>query len=154
MSTCWWEGMALLQNSVAKQQLRMGKIWQVPSAAGALSTLWQSDTHGTRTMVKKMPSRDAYGGGWRRARGFKASMTAYKVPMLYIRIVILCARANPPRHLFHSAPRSNCGAYIRGWRLFAEIRYFPGIQSGILEFRVPIILWKYLCQQVPMKGVG
>ena len=42
-------------------------------------------------------------------------------------IIILCARANPPRRLFEGAfislSASNCAAFIRGRRLFAEIRY-------------------------------
>ena len=62
----------LLQNSVekhTKQQPTMGKIRQVPSVAGALSTLISrrfATKRYTRdeddVMVKKMPSRDACGG--------------------------------------------------------------------------------------------
>ena len=50
-------------------------------------------------------------------------------------IVILCARANPPRRSFEggfiSLSTSNCAAFIRGRRLFAEIWYT--VISGLQE---------------------
>ena len=46
-------------------------------------------------------------------------------------VVILCARANLPRRLFEggviSLSASNCAAFIRGRRQFAEIRYYATV---------------------------
>ena len=123
MSTSWWEGMALTK--IGRETHKTTTHNGQDSASAVRVSLWQSDTHGTRTMVKKMPSRDAYGGGWRWARGLRLSTclprlrTNAKCPCCtsYFAHVLIC-RGVYSRAVFISLSASNCAAFIRGRHLF------------------------------------
>ena len=89
----------------------MGKIWQEPYAAGALSAL-NSSRFATKQYTRDEDDgeEDAFAGCiW---RGMTTSSRTDYLPRLLedvqsvhvVRIVILCTHANPPRRLFKPPP--------------------------------------------------
>ena len=92
----------------------MGKIWQEPYAAGALSALISSRFATKRyTRDKDDGEEDAFAGCiW---RGMTTSSRTDYLPRLLedvqsvhvVRMVILCTHANPPRRLFEAPPNKH-----------------------------------------------
>ena len=101
----------------------------VPSAVGALSALISRRfTTKQYTWDEDGGEEDAFSGciwrGMTTSSRTQTSMTVGRRTTLERCIVILCACANLPWHLFEGGVyfTSNCAAFIQGRCLFAEIR--------------------------------